>query len=47
MQLSESTAPYSRYVRAKGGLKGVGDRMENGMASAHCLRSRINKACEL
>lgn len=47
LELSESVAPYSRYVKTEGEwLKGLSEQMENGLANAHGLRSKINKACQ-
>jgi len=46
-ELSESVAPYSRYVKTEGDwLKDLGNKLENGISSAHSLRSKINKACQ-
>ena len=42
--LSESVAPYSRYVNAEGNLlKELEDGTEKNIADAHSLRSKINK----
>ena len=45
--LSQSIAPYSRYVKTEGDwLNYVNKKLDSGMSSAHNLRSRINKACQ-
>jgi len=42
--LAEGVAPYSRYVNAEGKLlQDLEDSMEEGIARAHSLRSKINK----
>jgi hypothetical protein len=46
-ELSESIAPYSRYVSSEvNWLKDLGDKLDNGISTAHNLRSKINKACD-
>lgn len=46
-ELSESVAPYSRYVETEcDWLKELSDRMETGISRANYLRSRINKTCQ-
>ena len=46
-ELSESIAPYSRYVSSEvNWLKDLGDKLDNGISIAHNLRSKINKACD-
>ncbi|KAL7534752.1 hypothetical protein ACHAXR_006058, partial [Thalassiosira sp. AJA248-18] len=43
-ELADSVAPYSRYVKTEGDwLKDLTEKSENGIASAHTLRSKINK----
>ena len=45
--LSESIAPYSRYVSSEGDwLKDLAQELEKGISNAHSLRSKINKACQ-
>ncbi|KAL3800272.1 hypothetical protein ACHAW5_009854 [Stephanodiscus triporus] len=46
-ELSESIAPYSRYVSSEvNWLKDLGDKLDSGISIAHNLRSKINKACD-
>jgi len=46
-ELSESVSPYSRYVTTEGEwLKELASKLENGVAQAHSLRNKINKACQ-
>jgi len=47
MQLSESIAPYSRYITAEGDwLLELQTKTESGTSTAHRLRNQTNKACD-
>ena len=46
-ELSESVAPFTRYVHSTGTwLNELSDKLDNAMSSSHSLRSKINKACQ-
>ena len=46
-ELSESIAPYSRYVSSEvNWLKDLTAKLDNGISIAQSLRSKINKSCD-
>ncbi|KAL3822781.1 hypothetical protein ACHAXA_005946 [Cyclostephanos tholiformis] len=46
-ELSESISPYTRYVSSEvEWLKDLSDKLEDGIAMALSLRSKINKSCD-